>query len=157
MRLIKPLNHGWQFGVCDMAGENEPVVANWEPIELPHVWNLADPKQEGSRAYRCSLDLETPDEQHQYFVSFGAVAGVCRAWLNGQFLGEHRGGYSCFRFALGNAVRPGLNELTVLADNTHFDDVIPLGGDFNNYGGIYREVELICTGRTHFDLFRSIH
>jgi len=152
MRSIKPLNHGWQFGVCDRVGENEPVVASWELIELPHVWNLADPRQEGPRAYRCSLDLETPDEQHQYFVSFGAVAGVCRVWLNGQFLGEHRGGYSCFRFALGKAARPGLNELTVLADNTRFSDIIPLGGDFNNYGGIYREVELICTGETHFDL-----
>lgn len=152
MRLIKPLNHGWQFGVCDTVGENEPVVMTWEPVELPHVWNLAEPKQEGPRAYRCSLDLERPDEQHQYFVSFGAVAGVCRAWLNGQFLGEHRGGYSCFRFALNKAARSGSNELTILADNSHFDDIIPLGGDFNNYGGIYREVELICTDRTHFDL-----
>ena len=95
MKSIKQLQQGWQFGVCEPCGDNVPAVARWEAVELPHVWNLDDPRQEGPRAYRCSIVLETPDENHQYFISFGAVAGSCRVWLNGEFLGEHRGGYSC--------------------------------------------------------------
>ena len=63
----------------------------------------------------------------------------------------HSGGYSTFRFDMTAAAREGQNELLVLADNTRFDDIIPLGGDFSNYGGIYREVDVIVTPSTHFD------
>ena len=152
MRNILQINQGWQFGPCVLQGPNPPAVNNWQPVFLPHVWNIDDPAQEGPRAYWRNLNLETPGENNQYYLSFGAVAGVCRVWLNGQFIGEHRGGYACFRMALNSAAQDGVNELVVVADNTRYDDIIPLGGDFNNYGGIYREVELISVGRTHFDL-----
>ena len=67
-------------------------------------------------------------------------------------IGSHNGGYSTFRFDLTSAIKDGENELLVLVDNTHFSDIIPLGGDFNNYGGIYRDVDLITVESTHFAL-----
>ena len=152
MRTTYKLEQNWLFGECTLNGEDLPTVSRWEKVSVPHVWNIDNPSQEAPRAYKYELNLETPDVDHQYFISFNAVAGVCRAWLNGKLLGEHRGGYACFRFNLNCAAQNGMNELIVLADNTRYDDIIPLGGDFNNYGGIYREVELILTGRTHFDL-----
>ncbi len=152
MRTIKTLNEGWQFAACNQYGEDMPIAKDWQSVKMPYVWNLSDPSEAGPRVYRCNFNLTMHNEQDQSFISFGAVAGQCKAWLNGIYLGEHRGGYSCFRFELNSAAKQGSNELIVLADNTRFTDIIPLGGDFNNYGGIYREVELICTGRTHFDL-----
>lgn len=150
MRTVTLLQEGWQFSSCSWDGTPQtlPTGQDWVDITLPHVWNGDDPKQEGPRLYRCTLTLA--DAARPAFVDFGAVAGICHAWLNGCYLGCHKGGYSRFRFALSGA-RAGSNELLVLADNTH-RDYIPLGGDFNNYGGIYRPVHLIQTGITHFDL-----
>ena len=150
MRTVTLLREGWQFSSCSWDGTYQtlPTGQDWVDVTLPHVWNGDDPKQEGPRLYRCTLALA--DAARPAFVDFGAVAGICHAWLNGCYLGCHKGGYARFRFALTGA-RAGSNELLVLADNTH-RDYIPLGGDFNNYGGIYRPVHLIQTGATHFDL-----
>ena len=150
MRTVTLLREGWQFSSCSWDGTHQtlPTGQDWVDVTLPHVWNGDDPKQEGPRLYRCTLTLA--DAARPAFVDFGAVAGICHAWLNGCYLGCHKGGYARFRFALTGA-RTGSNELLVLPDNTH-RDYIPLGGDFNNYGGIYRPVHLIQTGATHFDL-----
>lgn len=152
MRTIEEIKDGWQFSPAVEFLDSMPHGLSWEPVRMPHVWNLEDPLAEGPRLYRCAISLAADGEERLRFLSFGAVAGACRAWLNGVFLGEHRGGYARFRFPLQGIARAGSNELLVLADNTHRADIIPLGGDFNNYGGIYREVELISVGPTHFDL-----
>lgn len=152
MREIQKLYENWHMSAACVTDWSPDAVEQWEAVCIPHVWNKKDAAQEGARLYKRDLLLEQPGTQRQYFLAFDAVAGVCKAWLNGQLLGEHRGGYARFCFALGDAAKPGTNELLVLADNTHYDDLIPLGGDFNNYGGIYRDVELICVGQTHFDL-----
>lgn len=152
MRKIEHIRSGWRYG-CDVdVTASLPTAAKWEDIALPHVWNIGNPKEEGPRLYANTLNLSVPENGGRLYISFGAVAGKCRVWLNGALLGAHSGGYSAFRFEMTGAVRDGQNELLVLADNTHYDDIIPLGGDFNDYGGIYRDVDLITVAPTHFDL-----
>ena len=70
--------------------------------------------------------------------------------MNGVFLGEHRGSYSRFVLEATAALRPE-NTLEVLADNTRFDDVNPLIGDFTYWGGISRPVSLLTVEDDHFD------
>lgn len=154
MRTYTSLNTlDWRF-----ARLNDPVSAMsvpgseaWQRVQLPHVWNKADAAETGCCVYTTCFDAQ-PGAGRRYFLEFGAVAGVCRAALNGQLLGEHRGGYSAFRFEISAALKDGENTLTVWADNTRYEDLNPLTGDFNNYGGIYRSVQLIETADTHFDL-----
>lgn len=146
------LHTNWWVSAACVSEEQQAGVGQWHAVSVPHVWNKDDAGQEGARLYKRELLLKQPCAERQYFLVFHAVAGVCKAWLNGQLLGEHRGGYARFCFALGDAAKPGVNELLVFTDNTRYDDIIPLGGDFNNYGGIYRDVELLCVGQTHFDL-----
>lgn len=152
MRNIKKLDSGWEFSPCTFNNKEIPQVDTWHEVVLPHVWNKENPKEEGSVLYRHYLDIDELGEDNLYFLDFGAVAGVCTVWLNGIMIGTHRGGYSRFRFALSTAIKEGQDELLVLADNTRYSDIAPLGGDFNNYGGIYRSVELIRTSTAHFDL-----
>lgn len=122
-----------------------------KPVTVPHVWNKEDASQEGCRLYTSQFAWSGAPGA-KAFLSFDAVGGAARVWVNDIFAGEHRGGYACFRFDVSDALVAGENTVAVTADNTRYDDINPLMGDFNNYGGIYRPVSLITTGPTHFDL-----
>lgn len=152
MRTIMPLIQGWQITACtpDAKAAIPPQPKNWKEIAIPHVANSENPTEEKPWLYRCVVTLDNP--KCPMFLEFGAVGGLCRVWMNGSYLGEHMGGYSRFRLAVKDAARCGENEILVLADNTRTGDWIPIGGDFNNYSGIYRPVFLITTQETHFDL-----
>lgn len=152
MREIMLINEGWLFGEIQEEAAGIPASKNWKEVTIPHTWNVESPAEAGPRVYKKIINVDRIREEERCYISFGAVAGLCRVWLNGQFIGEHKGGYSLFRFELTTSLKAGDNELIVLADNTRSEDMIPLGGDFNNYGGIYRDVELITVPDTHFDL-----
>lgn len=153
MRRYHLFNQNWGFIRLEHAADRIPTVpeGTWETVTIPHVWNQSDALQCGCCVYRTSFHVDKKQE-NSYFLEFEAVAGVCRVFVNGTFLGEHRGGYSCFRFQADLALKDGENLLEVIADNTRYDDINPLTGDFNNYGGIYRNVSLIETKACHFDL-----
>lgn len=44
------------------------------------------------------------------------------------------------------------NEIKIIVDNSHDTNIPPLDADFNFYGGIYRDLELIITDALHFEL-----
>ena len=155
MRTTYSLNAlNWRFARLESPGAPlpEPESKVWQDVTLPHVWNKDDPAQAGCCVYQASFGMDERQLQKRHFIEFEAVAGVCQVVLNGRLLGEHRGGYSAFRFGLDSALQSGANTLTVLADNTRYSDINPLTGDFDNYGGIYRDVKLIEVEETHFDL-----
>ena len=80
------------------------------------------------------------------FLKFEGVQTVANVSINGIHLGEHRGGYSAFTFEITKNVKFGEdNYIEVKVDNSETKDVLPLGGDFNIYGGIHRSVQLIIT------------
>ena len=70
--------------------------------------------------YACSLvseniDVEKDLNRRKLLLHFGAVDYECSVWLNGEPVGEHRGGYSSFSFDITEYVREGENNLVVLA------------------------------------------
>jgi beta-galactosidase len=83
------------------------------------------------------------------FVRFEAASTVARVFLNGTLLGEHRGAFTAFCFELTDLLNyGGDNQLRVQVDNSHREDLPPLSGDFNLFGGLYRPAALIVTGNT---------
>ena len=114
MRTKVLLTDGWRYGVTEAPKGNElPLLPEiMESVCVPHVWNVENPGQGGCRVYQRHLRAEEIAGE-RVFLEFCAVAGVCRVWLNGQYIGEHRGGYSCFRFELTEALNGGDNLLTV--------------------------------------------
>ena len=68
---------------------------------MTHVW------------YRRHFRVPASMKGKRLFLNFGAVDWHARVWLNGEFLGEHRGGYTPFRFEVTRKVRDGDNELVV--------------------------------------------
>ena len=85
---------------------------------------------------------------------------VADVWLNGKTLGQHKGGFQLFRFDVTDRLNArGRNVLLVRTDNRYPTDsdaptaILPITGDFNFSGGLYRHVALVST-RTpaHIDL-----
>ena len=56
------------------------------------------------------------------FLKFGAVDSEAKVWVNGQYVGEHVGGYSAFEMDITPFVTSGENEIKVQAtDDTNSD------------------------------------
>ncbi len=150
------INSNWNFtkNQCSFEKlENQ----TFESVSIPHTWNGIDGQNGGDDYYRgqCwytkNFDFNKKADK-KYFIEFEAVNSVANVYLNGTHLGEHRGGYSAFRFEITDNLNNGENVLTVCADNSDFEDVYPQFADFTFYGGIYRDVNIIETEKVHFEL-----
>ena len=152
------LMEGWKFIKAD-AGLTAATSA-WEPVTLPHTWNTKaadesrqpdDPKAKssifrGACWYARNLDAPAAWQSQRVFIRFEAASLVAKVYLNGELLGEHRGGFTAFAYELTGRLRYGAkNELRVMVDNSRQADIPPLSGDFNVDGGIYRPVHLLVT------------
>lgn len=139
MRKVYSLNQDWLFDSVE--------------INLPHSWNAAGNVERGLHIYEKTLIVHKRHRREQLFLEFLGANSVCRVFLNNTLIGEHRGGYSTFRFNITAFYDWNTqNRLTVEVDNSPTQDVSPLNGDFTIYGGLYRSVNLICVPESHFDL-----
>ena len=64
---------------------------------------------------------------------------------------HHDGGYSTFRANITELLKEE-NEIIVAVDNAPNDRVYPQMADFTFYGGIYRNVNILCVSKARFDL-----
>jgi len=145
-RVEIPFNEDWQFTGSSVSGQKIQ-----ERVTIPHTWNATDAQEgiayyRGNGVYEKQFLAENNWKGKRIFIRFEGVMTVAQVFLNGELLGEHKGGYSAFIFELTNKLRFGEeNTLKVLANNEYTLDVLPLFGDFNIYGGIYRPVNLLIT------------
>jgi len=156
-RLETTLNDGWRFAQGDPAGAQTTEFQDrgWETVAVPHTWDrLAEPQSapaktspmRGPAWYRRTLEFPKTAPGARTFLRCEAAALVADVYLNGTKLGAHRGGFTAFTFELTAALQPGPNLLAVRVDDTHFEDIAPLSGDFTVFGGLYRPVHLLQTG-----------
>ena len=152
MRRIS-LCEGWLFR--RLPGETPESVRpdalpedGWEPVTLPHTWYTDEDQYRGLCAYRRTVSWEE-DAEHA-FLSFDGADQRCLVYADGALLGEHRGGYSRFRFPLERPVS-GVSAVTVLLDNRPDEKISPHFGDFTVFGGLYRPAEMFYTGDCSFD------
>jgi beta-galactosidase len=151
------LDAGWKFLLGDPtnAAAADFDDAGWQPVSLPHNWGWPEAQSgkdyyRGPGWYRRELAV-APEKGKRYFLRFEAASLVADVYLNGKFLGEHRGGFGAFCFEITQALSgTGTNRLAVRVDNTRFPDIAPLSGDFSVYGGLYRPVHLLVTGAENF-------
>ena len=101
----------------------------------------------GACWYERTLDIPAEWKgTKRVFLRVGAASTVARTYVNKKMLGEHRGGFTAFAYELTDQLNYGAaNELRIQVDNSYREDLAPLKGDFNIFGGLYRPVELIVT------------
>lgn len=96
--------------------------------------------------YTKKIFIRPEWQSKRLFLRFEGANCVSNVFVNGKHIGEHRGGYGAFVFEITDKVEYGKeNTLLVRVNNGEQLDVMPLVGDFNFYGGIYRDVHLLLT------------
>ena len=153
------LTDGWRFQKSDETNAIAPGFTDvgWQKISLPHCWGWEEAQvtknyYRGPGWYRQTLDVKR-EEGKRYFLRFEAAATVADVYLNGQKLGQHRGGFGAFCFEITEALNPnGQNLLAVRVCNAPEPDIAPLSGDFCVFGGLYRPVHLLVVDSVCFTL-----
>ena len=156
MRHILSLNQGWSFSK-NISTPPAALPTDWEAVDLPHTWNAIDGMDGGGDYHRgtcCYVKLlhkaDFP-EADRYYLEINGANSSADVFLDGEKLAHHDGGYSTWRVDL----TAGLKEdslLTVAVDNSPNQTVYPQIADFTFYGGLYRNVNLVCVSEKHFDL-----
>lgn len=146
-REDKIINQDWSFRFSHQVNANAA-----RRVDLPHTWNAQDAlggKQDYKRGignYTKRIFIHPEWQGKRLFLRFEGANSVSNVFVNGKHIGEHRGGYGAFIFEITDKVEYGKeNTLLVRVNNGEQLDVMPLVGDFNFYGGIYRDVHLLLT------------
>ena len=151
MRTVLNFNEKWLF---NKKGEN--VSNEQELVNIPHCWNAVDGMDGGNDYYRgtaCyqkSFNKSDLPESDKYYLEIKGANSSASVYLNGEKLATHHGGYSTWRVELKNLSDE--NSLVIEVDNSANETVYPQMADFTFYGGVYRDVSIICVNDSHFEL-----
>lgn len=127
----EPWDYGWDEG---------------EQVLVPSCWNLTRPQffhYEGSAWYSRRLAYEEQSPGERVILRIGAANYEAKVFLNGTYLGFHQGGSTPFCLELTGLLKAD-NLLQICVNNERFIERIPgRNTDWFNYGGLYRDVELL--------------
>ena len=144
------LNNDWNFRFSHQVQKGTGVR-----VDLPHTWNAQDALsgkidyKRGIGNYEKNLFIRPEWKGKRLFIRFEGVNNIADVFINRRHIGEHRGGYGAFIFEITGKVEYGKeNSILVRVNNGEQLDIMPLVGDFNFYGGIYRDVHLLITDET---------
>jgi beta-galactosidase len=152
-RNVFSLDRNWLYGGQAVTGCTDPAFDDsaFERVTLPHTnrtfsWHgFDDEEYQFVSVYRRHFTLPEEPKKRRVFVDFEGVMTAATVTLNGEMLGEYRGGYTPFSFEISECVRSDEdNVLAVEVDSTERADIPPFGGklDYLTFGGIYRGVSL---------------
>ena len=149
---------GWQ---------RDPSTSGWMLTTVPNAWNATDESPASFAGavgwYRKDFRLPSTAKRLMWTARFESVNYKVTIWLNGRFLGTHKGAYLPFELRLprGFLRRTGVNRLVLRVDSRRTASDFPpakfdargrpLGGWWN-YGGILREVYLRAIDDIDFDV-----
>jgi beta-galactosidase len=163
-RMMLPMNRGWLYSRTaeDGATSRDFNDAHFERVVVPHTniklpWHgFTEHDYTFVSTYRRHFKLPESAMGRRVFVDFEGVMTASTVWLNGQKLGEYRGGYTPFSFELTATPQldpSGDNVLAVEVDSTERPDIPPFGYevDYLTFGGIYREVALRLVPETFLE------
>ena len=145
-------NDSWLF-----TKDKTLPVTDWENVNLPHTWNAKDGQDGGNDYYRGTcyyskkLALSDVSGAEEVYIEFEGANSSADVYVNGELAVHHDGGYSTFRANITKLLKEE-NEILIAVDNSPNDRVYPQVADFTFYGGLYRNVNLICVPKAHFDL-----
>jgi len=161
-RLVLPINRNWRYNpkVADGGHAIAFDDSGFDHVVVPHTnrrlpWHSFDEKSyEFVSLYRRPFKLPAEAKGRRVFVDFEGVMTASTVWINGQKLGEYKGGYTPFSFELTPHVNwDGENLLAVDVDSTERADIPPFGYeiDYLTFGGLYREVALRIVPDTYIE------
>jgi len=156
VRTVFNINTNWFFSK-ESPSLPAQLPCDWESINLPHSWNAIDGQDGGNDYYRGTAyyakalnkgDLPAAD---RYYLEIRGANSSADAYVNGKCAAHHDGGYSTWRVDITDQLQDE-NLIVIAVDNSPNDRVYPQMADFTFYGGLYRDVNIVCVSESHFDL-----
>ena len=156
MRTVLNFNSKWSFTKLATEIPTE-ISSKWCFVNLPHCYNAIDGQDGDNDFYRGTayyakklIKSELPVAD-QYYLEINGANSSADVYLNGKRLAHHDGGYSTWRVNLTENLEE-INLIVIVVDNSANETVYPQMADFTFYGGIYRDVNVVCVNNSHFDL-----
>lgn len=106
-------NDGWEFAKSGLQ-TTEYAGLSFEPVDIPHDWliyNTLDLYEDSIGWYRKKFRYTEDDKQ--LLLCFDGIYMDSSVYVNGQFAGEWKYGYSSFELEITDAVTEGENEILV--------------------------------------------
>jgi Glycosyl hydrolases family 2, sugar binding domain/Glycosyl hydrolases family 2/Glycoside hydrolase family 2 C-terminal domain 5/Glycosyl hydrolases family 2, TIM barrel domain len=179
-RIEKTINTNWTFNYFP---DEEPGKGyesssyndlNWPVIGIPHTWSTYETTGDnhpfikltseandpywwkGWGWYRKHFTLNEKYSGRKIFIEFEGVQKYCKVWLNGKYLGDHKGGYGTFDFDLTGLIVTGKENVLVLAVSNRKNDqykIPPMDvPGLYVYGGIYRDVNIVIRDKLYIPM-----
>lgn len=167
-------NGNWKYRTdVKRSGEQEKwydpelIKKRWDTLpncKLPACWNTIEEggtlpfdRYEGVFWFFYQFALEGIEKDCDYYISFKGVNYYCKVWVNGTCLGEHHGGFLPFSLPIPTTLLSENNVITVEVENFRkFDRIPSLQFDWYNWGGIYRDVDLLVLSKKRIEWLHII-
>ena len=112
------LNGSWNFIPDPQSSyQHDTLPATNHTIQVPGAWeHLFNGEERFGRAwYVREVDVPADWRERALYLRFGAVNYYTQVWINGQYVGEHEGGYTPFSWRVDHLVKWGEpNRLVVM-------------------------------------------
>jgi len=139
------LSGQWKFSVYP-AHEQDPSWrepgydhSKWAEITVPGSWDTENKYAHftGTAFYVKQFEIPADWNERSFRLHFAAVYQSAEVWLNGEYLGNHVGGYTPFEFDVSELIRKNeINTLSVRVNNQYNR------GAWWKWGGIHQPVTL---------------
>ncbi len=154
---IVNINEGWQFTPENSDSSDSSKQQQWQLVNLPHTPKIEalviDQQWQGTAWYQKELAIDPKWKNQKIFIRFEAAMSHAQVWLNDKKIAEHLGGYLPFTIDISDEVNyDGANIVKVKLLNIDNPEIGPKplkGLDFNTYGGLYRDVNLLIKNPLH--------
>jgi len=156
------LDGDWQFrtdpGDDGEASDWYEPDADWDggrTVSVPHSWQEIDELRvyTGTAWYRRTFDVDLIDEEERALLAFGAVDFEATVWVNGERVGDHRGGYLPFTVDATDAIVAGENTIVLRVHDPEDITEIPHGKQgapwYTRVSGPWQRVDLLTVPETH--------
>ena len=133
---------------------NDQLVDNEKRSHIGNIW------------YERYFSIPDYLSSERKVLRFGSVTHAASVYLNGELIGEHKGGFTPFEIDISDNIRSGENRLTVCVSNIIDYTTLPVGVyteelvdgkvtrdvsenfDFFNYAGLHRPVKIYTTPKS---------
>lgn len=178
-RVETLLEKGWKFSLTDNPSVSDPTFddSEWQEVRVPHDWAIygpfdinSDPQfvsivQDGEKTtsmkpgrtgglpfvgegcYRLRFDSPEFSKEKSATILFDGAMSNAHVWLNGHYLGNWPYGYNAFHFDISQYLKAEDNILSVRLKN------LPESSRWYPGAGLYRNVRLIVSNKTHIPLW----
>ena len=154
-REVINFNESWGFRKGNYNGWGVyPTIMYPKPdktVNLPHTYNDEDFMNDagyyrGLGSYLKEIEVPETWKGKRIFLKCEGAGTNASVFVNWNHVGTHKGAYNTFTYELtDHFVYGAKNYIIISCDNSPQFDVAPQGGDFNMYGGLYRDVYLEIT------------